>query len=85
MDDKTINSEPGDAFLSTDLLAAIERHLVMSKEITQQISLPRYPAGGTVGRAAVTQIMRHLAGAESELNGLKVQLSDHKQCMAANA
>lgn len=74
----------GEPLAASGLLADLKDHISRSKVIIRQIKLPRYPAGGTVGIAAASQIMRHMAEAEDELMGLRAQLYDHALRVAAN-
>lgn len=84
MNQEASNGKAGRLLPAAHSLAALEEHISRSKEIIRQINLPRYPMGGTVGIAAASRIMRHMAEADAELTGLKAQLNDYEQRMAAN-
>ena len=65
------------------LIVALEEHIKRSKEIVLNLNLPKYPAGGTVGIAALSGIRRNLSLAETELMGLKSQLEYHREHQSA--
>jgi hypothetical protein len=65
------------------LLAALEEHIKKSKEIIQNLELPRYEAGGAVGNAAVSEIARNLSLVGLEIIGLKSQLKYHSERSSA--